>query len=384
LINTFDFAVVGAGVFGAWTARALSESGASVVLMDAYGPGNSRSSSGGETRVIRMGYGSDELYTEWAIRSLPKWQELASRTGAEIFHKTGVLWLASAEDSFTQKMLDVLQSRGVLSQRLTGEEIRSRWPQLNFPEASWAVFEPESGLLMARKSVQLLVAELGDKGIKFLNAGVTAPQCRGKLQSVRTTAGDEVSAGTYIFACGPWLPKVFPEVLSGRIFPSRQEVFFLGPPPGDEDFGPQKMPVWLFHQHPDIPYALPNMESRGFKIAFDRHGSALDPDGEDRVIGKESIARLHAFLAQHLPALKDAPIVETRVCQYENTWNGDFLIDRHPEAENVWMVGGGSGHGFKHGPAVGEYVRDLIMNARTAEPRFSLASKKAQQARAVY
>ncbi len=382
--KSFDFAVIGAGVFGAWTAHALRQSGASVVLLDAYGPGNSRSSSGGETRVIRMGYGPDELYTEWSMRSLPRWQELAARTKTEVFHRTGVLWLASEEDSYTLTMLDVLRSRAVPCERVSGDDLHRRWPQLRFPEATWAAYEPESGLLMARKSVQLLVSMLEREGAAVRNASVIPPQCRGKMESVRTSAGEEIAAGTFIFACGPWLPKLFPDLLRERIFPTRQEVFFLGPPHGSQDFDPGRMPVWLFHQHPDIPYSLPNIEGRGFKIAFDCHGSTIDPDTDERVIGKESISRLHAFLAKHVPALKEAPIVETRVCQYENTWNGDFLIDRHPEAENVWMVGGGSGHGFKHGPAVGEYVRDVILNGRIAEPRFSLASKKVQQARAVY
>ena len=382
--KTFDFAVIGAGVFGAWTAHALRQSGASVVLLDAYGPANGRSSSGGETRVIRMGYGPDELYTDWAMRSLPKWQELAAQTNIEVFHRTGVLWLATEEDSFTLKMLDVLRARGVSCGRVNRDDIQRRWPQLHFPEASWAVYEPESGLLMGRKSVQLLVSVLEREGVAVRNASVTSPQCRVKVKVIQTTAGEEIAAGNFIFACGPWLPKLFPDLLRERIFPTRQEVFFLGPPQGSTDFDPGRMPVWLFHQHPDIPYALPNIEGRGFKIAFDRHGSSIDPDTDERVIGKDSISRLRTFLGKHVPALKDAPIVETRVCQYENTWNGDFLIDRHPAAENVWMVGGGSGHGFKHGPALGEYVRDLILNGHTPEPRFSLASKKAQQGRAVY
>jgi sarcosine oxidase len=144
--------------------------------------------------------------------------------------------------------------------------------------------------------------------------------------------------------------------------------------------------VWLHHNHPDIPYSLPDIEGRGFKLAFDRHGPAFDPDSGARVVGPESVAQLRAFLQRHIPELADAPVVETRVCQYENTSNGDFLIDRHPEMENVWLVGGGSGHGFKHGPAVGVYVTGLLINSpRTAaEPRFSLATKKVQQKRAIY
>jgi glycine/D-amino acid oxidase-like deaminating enzyme len=129
---------------------------------------------------------------------------------------------------------------------------------------------------------------------------------------------------------------------------------------------------------------MPDLEGRGLKIALDRHGERIDPDTEWRIVSTGSITTMRRYLAHRFPALRDAPIVETRVCQYENTSNGDFLIDRHPEMENVWFVGGGSGHGFKHGPALGEYVAGQLLDGAPVEPRFSLASKDTVQRRAVY
>jgi sarcosine oxidase len=383
-MTTYDFAVIGAGVFGAWTARQLNRTGASVVLLDAYGPANSRASSGGETRVIRMGYGPDDLYTRWAIRSLPAWRQLESETGVQIFHQTGVLWLSEDSDEYTPKMLDVLKQQNVACEQLTQGELGSRYPQLHFNQVSWAVLEPESGLLMARRSVQSLVDQLQREGVDYRHATVSPLQLNESLRELKTVEGYRISAGTFIFACGPWLPKIFPELLSGRIFPSRQEIFFLGPPAGSNSFEPSRMPVWLYHQHPYIPYALPDIEGRGFKLAFDLHGEALDPDLDQRIVSEASILRLRSFVAKHIPSLTQAPILETRVCQYENTWNGDFLIDRHPKSENVWIVGGGSGHGFKHGPAVGEYVASQVLGNAAGEPRFTLESKQSVQQRAVY
>lgn len=380
----YDFVVVGAGVFGAWIARYLHQSGASVVLVDGYGPANSRASSGGETRVIRMGYGPDELYTRWAQRSLPSWIELEAQTGVELFHRTGVLWLSNDADEYTRTMWQVLGRNNVHCERLDAVELRRRCPELNFQDVTWALLEPESGLLMARRAVQSLVFELEKAGVSFIQGSVVAPQGNGTVTEVRTATGGAIAGRKFIFACGPWLPRVFPELLGQRIFPSRQEVFFLGPPSGEDSFRPPRMPVWLHHHHPDIPYALPDIEGRGFKIAFDRHGPTIDPDNDQRIISSESILCLRKFLAVHIPRLKDAPILETRVCQYENTWNGDFMIDRHPDFENIWLVGGGSGHGFKHGPAVGEYVSGLIQGRISAEPRFSLAGKQSSQSRAVY
>jgi glycine/D-amino acid oxidase-like deaminating enzyme len=394
-MKTFDFAVIGAGVFGAWTAHALRHAGASVALIDGYGPGNSRASSGGETRVIRMGYGPDELYTQWAIQSLPVWQEFEQRAGFPLFHRTGVLWLGTEGDSYTESAYQVMTRSAVPCERLDQAEVRRRYPQLRFDDVTFAVMERESGLLMARRAVQAVVAEAVRNGVEYIQAqaevqppvaAASSPSSGGRLAELGLSSNEIISAGTFIFACGPWLPKIFPQLLGGRIFPTRQEIFFLGAPAGSDGFRPPKMPVWLHHNHPDIPYSLPDVEGRGLKLAFDRHGPAFDPDSGARVVGQESVAHLRAFLGRHIPELAEAPVVETRVCQYENTSNGDFLIDRHPEMENVWLVGGGSGHGFKHGPAVGAYVTGLLMQSpRTiAEPRFSLATKQVRQERAVW
>lgn len=383
-MKTYDFAIIGAGVFGAWTAHFLRQSGASVALLDAYGPANSRASSGGETRVIRMGYGPDELYTRWAMRSLPIWRDFAARTEREIFRQTGVLWLSSDADEYLKSLCRVLKQAGVAREELKADEIARRWPQLRFSDVTWGVLEPNSGLLLAREAVQMLVKELAANGVECISFAANTPAGNGVVTTIRSTSGESISAGIFIFCCGPWLPKIFPELLGARIFPTRQEVFFLGPPAGSADFRPPKMPVWLHRTHAGLPYALPDIEGRGFKIAFDRHGDRFDPDTGMRVVAESSVDYLRAYLREHIPQLEHAPVLETRVCQYENTWNGDFLIDRHPEFENVWIAGGGSGHGFKHGPALGEYLSGRILHGTPGEPRFSLAAKQTAQNRAIY
>jgi sarcosine oxidase len=383
-MKSYDFAIIGAGVFGAWTAHFLRKSGASVLLLDAYGPANSRASSGGETRVIRMGYGPDELYTRWSMRSLPQWRELAERTGREIFHKTGVLWLSNEEDAYLKSVPRTLACTGVEYEELHAKEIARRWPQLRFHDVTFGILEPASGLLLARAGVQALVKELTDSGVDYAQLAIETPGGQGKLKEVHTASGESITAGAFIFCCGPWLPKIFPDLLHDRIFPTRQEIFFLGTPAGSTDFQPPRMPVWLHRTHAGLPYALPEVEGRGFKIAFDTHGERFDPDSGMRVVAESSIGHLRDYLRQYIPTLKDAPIVETRVCQYENTWNGDFLIDRHAGFENVWIAGGGSGHGFKHGPALGEYLSASILQNVPAEPRFLLAAKQTSRKRAVY
>ncbi|MFM8939523.1 MAG: FAD-dependent oxidoreductase, partial [Phenylobacterium sp.] len=193
-----------------------------------------------------------------------------------------------------------------------------------------------------------------------------------------------VRARSAVYACGPWLPKIFPELLKGRIVATRQEVYHFGPAAGDGRFSPPALPVWADFNAGDIVYGFPGLEGQGFKIAFDRHGVEVDPDTQDRRVSNEGVAEARAYLARRFPGLAEAPFVHGRVCQYENSSNGDFLIDRLPGFDRVWLVGGGSGHGFKHGPAVGDRVARHVMDPTLpVEPRFSLASKQAVQKRTV-
>jgi monomeric sarcosine oxidase len=380
--KVYDVAVVGAGVFGAWIADRLAKAGRRVALLDAYGPGNARSSSGGQTRVIRMGYGDQEIYTRWSMRSLELWKGLIGQAGRAFFQPTGVLWMARGEDPLTTKTVAMLQRLGVRHERLDRSQLERRWPQIDFGPNTWAIHEPDSGILMAFHSVQAVVQYSIGKGVEYLQEAVIPPEGKGRLSSVATRSGKTVRAGTFVFACGPWLPKLFPDLLGERIFPTRQEVFYFGPPPGDGLYRPPAMPVWV--DFAEEIYGVPDVRGRGFKVAPDRHGPAFDPDTGARVVTPETLATVRDFVARRFPGLKDAPLVAGEVCQYENTSNGDFLIDRHPERENVWLVGGGSGHGFKHGPAVGEYVTARIMEGGEVERRFSLATKQKVQKRAVY
>jgi sarcosine oxidase len=384
---TYDVAVVGAGVFGAWSAYFLQKSGAKVLLLDAYGPGNSRSSSGGESRIIRMGYGADEIYTRWSMRSLPLWKEIfAESRRPELFQKTGVLWIAPEKYQYALDSLKALQENKIPCEKLSLHDLRGRYPQIAFDGDAWGIFEPESGVLMARRAVQAVVDRAVQIGVDYQTLAVVKPSAPQKLESITTTTGERISAGSFVFACGSWLPKIFPDVLGLRIFVSRQEIIFFGIPPGDQRFTHPAMPTWLYLK--DEFYGMPDIESRGFKVANDHHGAPADPDTQSRVASTEAVDAAREFVARRFPALKNAPVVETRVCQYENTSNGDFLIDRHSQIENVWLVGGGSGHGFKHGPSVGQYVMQQLTArmepVKNSEPRFSLTTKQSTQNREIH
>jgi sarcosine oxidase len=353
-----------------------------VLLVDAYGPGNARASSAGESRIIRMGYGADELYTRWSQRSLVQWKEFFAKTQRALFHETGVLWLAGKNEARVQQTVETLLRCGVPFQEMSRAELERRYPQIGLDGITKGLLEPHSGVLMARRAVAAVVEDAMRGTVEFSVAQIAEPKAAGPISVVMTTSGERIEAEQFVFACGAWLGKLFPEILGGRIFPSRQEVFFFGVPAGDSRFAPPSLPTWLFQE--DEIYGMPDLESRGLKIAVDRHGERVDPDTQSRLASVAGADEARRFVEQRFPALRGAPIVETRVCQYENTWNGDFLIDRHPEIENVWFVGGGSGHGFKHGPAVGEYVAARILEEAEGEARFSLATKEMAQKRAVF
>ena len=380
--KTFDAAVVGAGVFGAWSAWHLAKRGLRVALLDAYGAANARASSAGETRIIRMGYGADEVYTRWSQYSLTKWKEFFAHASQDLFHETGVLWLASNEDARLLRTRSTLLRCGVPFEPMDRAALEKKYPQINFDGISTGILEPKSGVLMARRAVAAVVVDAVNLGVDYSIALASAPHVSGRDTSILTSAGEIIVAKILIYACGAWLGKIFPKILGSRIFPSRQEVFFFGIPAGDARFASPALPTWLFQE--DEYYGMPDIENRGLKIAWDHHGRKIDPDKQSRTASPQMTKNAREYVARRFPALKDAPVVETRVCQYENTSSGDFLIDRHPEMESVWFVGGGSGHGFKHGPAVGEYVTGVILDGRPREPRFSLAAKETAQNRAVF
>lgn len=381
--SNFDAVVIGAGVFGAWIAWHLAKRGQRVMLLEMYGPGHVRASSGGESRIIRMSYGADEIYTRWSQASLVQWKELFAEAGERLFHETGVLWLGAQGNIYLQQSLESLRKCGVNHEALQQAELQERYPQVNFENVARGIYEPESGVLLARRAVNCAVESAVRMGVVLRMAQAFSPRGKGRVESIELAGGGErVAAGNFVFACGPWLGKVFPELLGERIFPTRQEVFFFGPPAGDVRFAPPMLPTWFFQS--DEVYGMPDIEERGLKLACDVHGERVDPDTQSRIVSKEKAEWAREYVAQRFPAMRGAPIVETRVCQYENTSSGDFLIDRHPDFCNVWLVGGGSGHGFKHGPAVGEHVAGLVLGEARVEPRFALAAKAREQRRAVH
>src|SRR5918993_886213 len=365
-----------AGVFGAWTAHHLLAAGHRVTLIDANGPAHSRASSGGESRMTRAAYGKDAVYTRMARDSLPQWQALSQISGLPIFHPTGVLFFFPTEEEYVRDSIAAHKTFGLPTDVLTRAEMARRFPMIDFEGVQIGLYEPGFGVLMARRSVQTLVDRFVRSGGEFRHEAARSLQpTSGGLGSVRLAGGGTLKADAFVFALGPWLPKLFPDVVGPRILPTRQEEFYFAAPAGDRRFLPPAMPGWADFNGGDIFYGFPDLESRGLKFAHDQHGVEVDPDPQDRRPTAAALAEIVAFRDRRFPLLRGAPLTEARVCQYENSSNGDFLIDFHPRLANVLLVGGGSGHGFKHGPEVGRYAASRLLGGTPVEPRFSLATK---------
>ncbi len=355
--------VIGAGAFGGWTALHLLRAGCRVTLVDAWGPGHSRASSGDETRVIRGSYGPNEIYTQMVARAIPIWQESQRRWGVKLFQQNGALWMAGTpgNDSYEKSSLENIRRAGMPCEKISAAEGKRHWPQMNWDGIEWAVHETGAGHLFARRACQAVmegfVAENGAYRTEAVDAAAV----------LRSPVSDR-----YVFACGPWLGQMFPDVLGKLITATRQEIFYFGTAAGDARFTEERFPTWVDNS-PARYYGIPGNQWRGFKVAEDVAGTAFDPTNGDRRITESGLGRARAYLARRFPALKDAPLTESRVCQYEMSPDGDLIIDRLPGFEHVWIAGGGSGHGFKLGPAVGDMVAKQVLGQAPVEPRFALA-----------
>jgi glycine/D-amino acid oxidase-like deaminating enzyme len=371
-VTSPDLVVVGAGTMGAWTALHARRGGREVQLIDAYGAGHPRATSGDETRIIRSSHGTDAYYARWSRRAREAWIELGEEANERVFVQAGCLWFAHREDGFEAASEATLRSLDIPVERVGPDDLGARWPQLRADDLAFAVHEPEGGLLMARRGVMAAVrtfaAEGGAVGLADVRPGRRGGR---RLADVETSSGERIAGDAFVFACGPWLPSLFPE-LRELIRITRQDVLFFGPPAGDDRFDAAHLPSWV--DYDEAFYGIPGVDGRGPKIAPDHYGPPFDPSTGDRIVGRESIAEARSFLSLRFPDLVDQPVTETRVCQYESTPDTHFAIDRHPDFDNVWIAGGGSGHGFKHGPVIGEYLVGLLDGAAATpdEERFSL------------
>ena len=322
---------------------------------------------------MRGTYGPDQPYSKMAADAMRVWKEQERRWKCSLFHQTGVLWMVTAgDDQFERGSLPSLREAGISFEELSSEEMGRRWPQVNFEDARWGIYEPESGFLCSQTACQAVANGFVAEGGEYRQAAVVFGRSESEYRDgLNLSDGSKLTADHYVLACGPWLGQLLPETIGDLIRPTKQDVFFFGTPTGDDRFSGAMMPVWGDHRDRFI-YGIPAGDGHGFKIGDDTRGPNFDPTDGERTVNPETLKMIRKYLGFRFPAMKEAPLVDTQVCQYENTPDNHLIMDRHPQIENVWIAGGGSGHGFKHGPVIGEMVAGMVLGERDPDPMFRL------------
>lgn len=369
--QTPDIAVVGAGAFGAWTALHLQQSGAQVTLIDQYGPANSRATSGGETRGVRTAYGSHpygRLWMSWAKRAIDKWngwdEQWQDMLLPRVFFTTSDLIMRDEWTDFMEDTRGNWDELGIRYEVIDADEVQRRWPVIDVTDITVALWEQDAGVVRSRRAIESVARVFEHEGgqVRIARAGMGGSTNR-RLDALDLQPGGELSAGTYVFALGPWFPKAFPELMGDRLRIPIGHVAYLRTPPGDNSYSYPNLPSFNFPGVTGWPALGP--DNRGFRVRTGGRGGEDDPDTSRRWLEPEELERPRAFVRQRFPGLAEAPISETRACHYEISTTRNFFFDHHPDCDNVWFAGGGSAEGFKFGPVIGEYLAGRVLGTET-------------------
>jgi sarcosine oxidase len=355
--------IVGAGTFGASLAWWLSRSGEQVTLVDQFAPGDRRASSGGETRLLRCGHGADADYTASARRARSLWRELERESGEELLVECGVAWFAHSDEGWEAESARTMSEQGIACERLDPAGAVRLYPSLRCDDLAFVLLEPEAGVLRAQRAVRTLASQAESHGTQLVRG-----RARPDGATVVLDGSDRLEGDVVIWACGAWLAPLFGELVSITV--TRQEVLLLE---GGPAWASPGVPGWVDYDR--AMYGTGDVDSLGFKASLDVEGPAWDPDAE-LPPGGTTEEQVRAYLAKRFPALQHAPLAGARSCRYELTPDSHFIAARHPAEPGVWLVGGGSGHGFKHGPAMAERIAAAIVGGNELPPRFGLHERR--------
>lgn len=362
--------VIGAGAFGMWTALAAAERGTRVCLIDMQDVGNIRASSGGASRNIRAAYGEDAFYTRLAIEAWATWQRRGEDFGQRLLFSSGAL--RSGDPLLLDRQASTFASCGLAYELLDGLEVSRRWPVLGYAPEELLFYEPLAGVVLASKALQLAAVRLLALGGEIRKGRVTCDNT-GTVPAFLLD-GRRLESDRIVVAAGPWLPKLFPDLIKPLMRTPRRELFFFATPPADERFACANLPCLADHAgwtSSDI--------GGGLKVAPRMRHVPLDPDAEPGPPSAAMAEASRSYLARRIPVLALAPIISTYVGQLENTASEHFIIDSHPGDARIIIAGGGSGHAFKFGPVLGERIAEFAVTGHLPQDwrdRFSLASHR--------
>jgi monomeric sarcosine oxidase len=368
-----DIAIVGAGIMGAITACELARDGARVALIDQSLLPNPSGASFDHSKVFRFAY-PDPLYAGLAVDALNLWRQLERETDSSILTPTGVLMIGRDESSSEKETYSALRSLDLEAELLDSAEVARRFPQFNPATFEFAVYDPNGAMLNAEQAVRAALELARSRGVAIIEAQrvVAVEQLNRASLKIVTESGDEYRCERAAIASGPWTRKLVP-FLNSRLTTTRQETVYFEPvrasTPGFEQ---QQFPIFI--ELDSGFYGFPVHHRGWMKIANHHKGAPADPYQLQEPVRDDFIESCRVFFRRFIPALANAHARETRICLYNNTPDDDFIIDWHPEIENVLLVTGFSGHGFKFGSVVGRIAADLLRSRRTSYniERFSL------------
>ncbi len=364
-MKAYDFLIIGGGIFGLSAAIELAKRKYRVGLLNPDSLPHHLAASTDVSKIVRMEYGTDREYFRMAERSIGRWHEWNELLGEELYHEVGMLMLCrdrweAARQPFEYSSYQQLQAHGYASEVLDAQALQQRFPAVNSQTYPHAHFNPRAGWVESGRVIEKLAAYGRSLGVE-IHEGQTAEGFvieKNRLQAVKTREGKSYPCGHAIVAAGAHTPYLLPE-LQPYMKATGHPVFWLKPrAPGL--FQVPKLSVFTADIAHTGWYGFPWHPKQGIvKIAKHTDGMALHPDQDDRQITDAEVAEMRDFLAKSFPLLADAPLVYTRRCLYTDTLDGHFWIDQHPLVAGLSVSTGGSGHGMKMGPVLGEMTADM-------------------------
>jgi glycine/D-amino acid oxidase-like deaminating enzyme len=367
-MSTTKVAVLGGSAWGGWIALKLLEAGLAVQVIEPQGAGHDQSGSGGLSRIIRATYGGDPLYMDMVDQSFKDWDAYARLWNKPLITYTGLLWLFQTDPAYVTHSLAQMHEFGYALEDWTLSRAQNSYPDFRWDDIQHVFYEPKAGFIPAADTCRLLQQQVIAAGGQWLSlSGKPGSASNDQLQEVLLSNGEKLTADWYVFAAGAWNPLLFPDVFHEKVYLSRHEVSFFSP----KQATPQ-LPIWLdFDAAGTLFYGIPHQEP-GIKVSFDERTHTLTDANAERTTNPILVQRNQQYLNHRLPFTQQNNLAHNRVCVYDNTPDGDFILDIHPRYNNVLIASGSSGHGYKMGPAIGQLVAGHLSKQSTLPQKFSL------------